>query len=61
MSWVSQVLNYSNIPSSHYIREQTECAKYNMVLHHCNTRQKYKIWRKMKQLYIYEIHICALR
>ena len=31
MSWVSQVLNYSTIPSSHHIREQTECAKYAMV------------------------------
>ena len=61
MSWVSQVLNYSNIPSSHHIREQTECVKYAMVLSHCNTMQKYKICRKMNQPYIYEIHIFALR
>ena len=61
MSWVSQVLNYSNIPSSHHIREQTECAKYAMVLRHCNTMQKYKICRKMNQPYVYEIHIFTLR
>ena len=60
MSWVSQVLNYSIIPSSHHIREQTEYAKYAMVSRHCNTRQKYKIWRKMKHLCIYEIHICKV-